>query len=254
MAQDAGLLLCEISGEHRYAHGGRLRAEDSFWAKTQAILSRMDLTVEDRSFAQFLQEAAHRAADREAAAWATAYIEGFNAADAQRVGTEWLIKSQQAAEAMGDDRQFWVVNGFGRLIEWLMEELAESSARVVFNARVHTMTWRKGNVLVEVTGHDIASKVQGRLVIVTVPLGVLQAKPNEIWTLRFDPEIPEYDGAARNLAMGSVVRMTLQCQNAFWAAPLPAAVERAHLTSVFCTQETSRSQRGGHPTRFRRQS
>src|SRR5690349_13183749 len=41
MARAAGMLLCEVSGEHRYARHGRIESGASIWDKVGAILDRM---------------------------------------------------------------------------------------------------------------------------------------------------------------------------------------------------------------------
>jgi monoamine oxidase len=55
-----------------------------------------------------------------------------------------------------------------------------------------------------------------RCAIVTIPLGVLQAEPDERGAIRFDPEPAEHLAAARALAFGQVCRVTLRLHASFW--------------------------------------
>ncbi|MGC1374332.1 MAG: FAD-dependent oxidoreductase, partial [Candidatus Sulfotelmatobacter sp.] len=60
-------------------------------------------------------------------------------------------------------------------------------------------------------------------VLITVPLGVLQAKPAESGAIRFIPELPQQkQDAIQNIMMGKVVRVTLRFRERFWDS-LPRA-------------------------------
>src|SRR5205823_13244540 len=53
--------------------------------------------------------------------------------------------------------------------------------------------------------------------IVTVPLGVLQAKDGEPGAIRFHPEPSELRGTLERLEMGQAIRITLALRRDFWA-------------------------------------
>lgn len=222
MAQDARLLLCEIDGEHRYANDGKLQTGDNIWQKTEQILSRMKRNGSDRSFAQFVREEVNDPKDYEATAWATAYVEGFNGADSHCVSEQWLVKDEDAAEEIDSDRQFWVVNGFGTLVDWLVSELSALSVEVLYETVADTINWRKNSVVVQ-TGNAKARTLEANCALITLPLGVLQAAPGEQGALRFVPEVAEHRQAATQLAMGSAWRITLHCREPFWSGALPSA-------------------------------
>jgi monoamine oxidase len=57
-----------------------------------------------------------------------------------------------------------------------------------------------------------------RQVIVTIPLGVLQADPGEPGAIRFDPQPGQVLEAARALESGAVWRVTFRFETAFWEA------------------------------------
>ena len=58
--------------------------------------------------------------------------------------------------------------------------------------------------------------VRSRCVIITVPLGVLQARPDSPGSIRFEPEPSEVLSAARALRFGHVIRLVLRFREAFW--------------------------------------
>lgn len=106
MAGEAGLLLCGIQGEHRYFRDGRLSEEEAIWDKTGEILSQMSTAGDDRTFSQFLRQNFADPSWSEAAVAATAFVEGFNAADGERVSVHWLVKEEEAAKEIDGDKHF----------------------------------------------------------------------------------------------------------------------------------------------------
>lgn len=106
-----------------------------------------------------------------------------------------------------------MVNGFGRLVKWLTAEIADAGGELRLQTEVRRIDWGRGRVSVE----SDDARYDGTAVLVTVPLGVLQAG-----VIRFNPDMPGHRDAAGRLAMGSVVRMTIQCRDAFWTRELPS--------------------------------
>ncbi|MDQ3703233.1 MAG: FAD-dependent oxidoreductase, partial [Chloroflexota bacterium] len=58
-------------------------------------------------------------------------------------------------------------------------------------------------------------------VIVTLPLGVLQAPPGAPGAVRFTPPLPEKAAALRGLVMGPVVKIVLRFREPFWERAFP---------------------------------
>src|SRR5207237_399745 len=54
--------------------------------------------------------------------------------------------------------------------------------------------------------------------IITLPLGVLQANPDESDDVRFIPDLPKKQLAIRHLAVGNVIKITLRFRERFWEA------------------------------------
>lgn len=194
-----------------------MTADDDIWSKTGEILSRLSIRGQDRTFSDFLRSNFSAPEWTEAVAWATLFVEGFNAADHKCVSANWLAKDQKASDDIGGDRQFSVVNGYGRLVNWLMERLRALSVEVLFERPVQTIEWRSGHVAIDTATSSAEAAV------ITIPLGVLQAQPDDRGTMTFRPDVPNHRAAATRLAMGSVVRITFRFRTAFWQESLPAA-------------------------------
>ncbi len=170
----------------------------------------------DRSFQAFLDTrpgGRRLARDRKLA---RQFVEGFHAADPRLISTKALAESGTPGEEVRETRLGHVVDGYDRLIEWMAAPVAD---RVRLGAIVTRVTWSRGHAVVEVKHSDGRDRfeVEARAVLVTVPLGVLQAQPGDVGAIAFEPDLGRVKRAALNsLASGSVVRVVLHLRERVW--------------------------------------
>jgi monoamine oxidase len=192
---------------------GRVQDEDA-WATIKRIMADMRLTARqgtDRPFSEFLANSVHT---DEARRWAAGYVEGFNAARQEIVGIASLAQDAAASEEIGGDRAFRLVSGYRSVPLHLLAGVAEPARGLRLNSIVERIAWQPGDVSVHVR-HALTGNrnvLRCRRVIVTVPLGVLQAED----TIHFGPEPRDTLQAARRLAVGHVMRVVLRFRKAFW--------------------------------------
>ena len=88
-------------------------------------LSHVQLSPHSRdlSFSEFVGQ---RKVGAEAAAWAANYVEGFNAADADRISVRALARQQVAEDAISAERIFRVVEGYARVPEFLLRRFRDA--------------------------------------------------------------------------------------------------------------------------------
>jgi monoamine oxidase len=210
LIDEAGLTRFELGGETLCFHKERGVLEhcagqpevDQLFNE----LAHLEPPQEDLSFREFV---AKRGLSPEAAARATNYVEGFNAADAGRISVRSLERQQAAEDAISGDRLFRVEEGYARVPEFLLQRFLEAGGRWVASAPVQTITWKPGKVEVS-TGTD--QVFEGTAAIITVPLGVLQAR-----RIAFIPQPIEILAAADRLAMGTAARVAYEFDRGFWS-------------------------------------
>ena len=209
----------EISGEHWHASDGTLAVLRDYWERLAAVLSRTDAERSpDRSFAEFLADDASRVSEK-ARTLALNFVEGFHAADAQRVSERSIADSGGLAEEGEAPRMGRLVGGYGRVPAHLAS-MPDGIVRL--GTVVHRVEWRRGSVLVHaqaVDGGGAPTSVEARAVLVTVPLGVLAARDGD-GAITFAPGMPAIERIVRARAMGSVVRLTLGFSERFWETGL----------------------------------
>ena len=150
------------------------------------------------------------------------YVRGFHAADPELISVHAMVRESKAEEKIQGDRQFRPKHGYRSLIEWYEHRLA--SVAVELNTAVQMVRWSREGVKIEATRAGGKVVFGGRAAIVTLPLGLLQADAVE-----FLPELPHKRNAAERLAMGRVLRVTLQFRERFWALPKVGSPNLAQL-------------------------
>ena len=210
LVEEAGLTRFELEGETRCFYDARLQPcpEQSGVDRLFDELGRrgLHLDSQDLSFNEFL---AQRDLSPEAAARARNYVEGFNAADADRISIQSLEKQQAAEDAISGDRLFRVAEGYARVPEFLLRRFLEAGGEWFASSPARTIEWKPGWVeLTAATGRIF----HAASAIVTLPLGVLQAG-----SVAFRPQPVEILNAAGRLAMGPAARVTYEFDSDFWS-------------------------------------
>jgi monoamine oxidase len=166
-----------------------------------------DLPGDDISFTDWLQTSDVPEENRPAL---LGYVEGFNAADTNRISARSLGVQQRAEDAIEGDRTWHVHGGYGQLTEFLARRVVELGGEIKLNCIVHAVQWRAGDAQIETS----LGTFRAPQCIVALPLGVLQ-RANLERGICFDPELPAL-AAARRLAMGHVSRFTMIFRERWW--------------------------------------
>jgi monoamine oxidase len=229
--RDARLLSTLIEGERWRKRGERLTPIDDFWKRLHQVFRRLRATNPDRSFAEFLAEGRGGRGAADARALARQFVEGFHAADAERISANALADGGSPSEDPDEQRLARMADGYDRVPEWLALDLGD---RIKPGTVVERVEWERGAV--EVTARDgrsaTSALVAARALIVTVPLGVLLASPGELGAIAFSPRLSILDETRRRLTMGAVIRVTLRFGERWWTERLTAAPRGAALESL----------------------
>jgi monoamine oxidase len=159
----------------------------------------------------------------------TSYVEGFNAADANRISAKSLGIQQRAEESIEGDHSWHIRGGYAQLPAYLAQRLQELGAPIHLNCEVRQITWQPGRVeLTTTAGVFTAPKC-----IVTLPLGVLH-QVNTSNGIKIQPE-PHAIAAARRMVMGHATRFTLTFRSRWWERSTIADENRLRSMSFLFT-------------------
>lgn len=209
--RDRRLAVYEHSSEALHISNGTVRADEQSGEAAEELLARANRKRKDQSVAEFERQSRQ---PEELRREAVAFLEGFNAGAKERLGVKAVKRDMDAASEIEGDRAFRILNGYESVIAALREDCDSIS----LNTAVHRVQWQKGRARVHarnlLDGQEWAAEC--RCVIVTVPLGVLQAAPHSLGSIAFDPGVPSIARAIAKLEFGDVYRITFQFAEAFW--------------------------------------
>ena len=210
IVREAGLLAVDVCGERWEHRGTRRIPSKDFWSRLERIMSRMSASRDpDRSFHEFLATAPggrKLARDR---ALAREYVEGFHAADPLRISERALAKGGSPQGDAEEQRIGRVLDGYDHVPGWLARKPHDS---VRLRTTVRSIEWEPGAVRIE----SSKGSFNARAAIITLPIGVLQARPGDVGAIRIHPAIATHEEALSLVTTGPVTRMVLLFREEFW--------------------------------------
>ena len=188
------------------------------------------LPAPDRSLSQALAECCREPELESACATIVPYVEGFHAADPDRVSIRWLAEVEKSQSA--DASRLRTPDGLQRAVDALAAMLP-SQVTLRLGAPTREVRWRPGRVEVDADG----TTLHASSLVVTVPLGVLKAPAGHPAHIRFSPELPEKRAALDRLGVGHVQKLVLRFREPFWRriGPLARALFLQDLKQPFPT-------------------
>ena len=217
LLREVGKAALDTSGAHWTLRDGKLiqNTEDLF-GEIQAALERSNVLKQpDVSFETWLGRCSQYGLSREAATMARAFVEGFDAADPTRVSSHFIAK-EWGSGGMLDSPQFRPLGGYSSVLAALAGSLDRERIRVQLQTVVREVRWSRGAVEINATFLEKSFRVKATCVIVTLPLGVLQAPPDAPGAVRFLPGLDTKRTALEGLAFGPVLKLSLRFRKAFW--------------------------------------
>ena len=208
----AGLTAVEVADSHWQSLDGALRESD-LWPRWEAVVRQMrEAGAPDQPFRQFIEERYGAEDQLETKRLALDFVEGFNAASADRISVAALVAMEGAGAA------FRVLNGYDQVADWLLAGCDPQRVTLRLSVVANEIKWSRGDVeviAISPAGYSLPSFRAERAVI-TLPLGVLQAPPGAPGAVHFNPELKEKQEAIGKIMMGAVTKIVLRFRERFW--------------------------------------
>ncbi len=206
VAREAGLTLREIDrGAARPAAERRGTAD--YFSAMDALLAHASEADPDESFQHLVDRVDE---PPEIKAQGLGLVEGYHAADPDRMSVRSLIKNTAADEQPGANRQFRFAHGYDGLVTAILERVDHRLCELRLNVVVTAIVWQRKHVVVKTLSGDELTAPQ---VVVTVPLGVLKAG-----AIDFSPRLSDKESAIGKLEMGDAMRVSLCLGSDEWLA------------------------------------
>lgn len=194
-----------LSGKRYQIWNGERDKGDLFDDDWQRVTEALQRLKADTNMASFLDAHFNGSADERLRKKIRSFVEGFDAADMNRVSAFSLRQEWSESD---DEHQYQIEGGYSRLMQFLANEAISNGARLQISTVVTEVRWSKRKVnVVTASGETLESEK----VIVTVPLGVLQRG-----MITFTPSLPRHAEAFNQLGFGGVIKFFVEFKDAFW--------------------------------------
>ena len=214
---EAGAGVVECTGERWVVEDGRIeRMGGRMMGELHQLLERAASLRTDMSVAEFLARVVKEEPGlRPAAAFLQRMVEGYDAADPLRASIRALV-----AEWMGGATVASTTSrpkgGYATLIDQMLRTLDPAKVELRLESVVRAVRWSSGGVELDVERRGTVERHRARCLIITLPLGVLQAAPDDPGAVRFEPPLDQKRAALAGLAMGPVHKVLLRFREPFW--------------------------------------
>jgi monoamine oxidase len=204
LLKEADMKYLPVEGNMFRVQNGQWAIQEEFTIGWDELMKRLQQLKEDMSLADFLQR--YYSDDKYKALRQSVqrFAEGFDLADITKASTLAIREEWQNEQ----DEQYRIPAGYGQLMQYLQQQCNVLGCHIHTSCVVTNIHWQPNQLQVITAGNKIYT---ANKVIITVPLGVLQSG-----AISFEPAIDNYIQAARNIGYGSVIKVQLQFNQAFW--------------------------------------
>ncbi len=214
LLREAGLKLVSTAGQQWVGADGLLTLVENRFAGLDQLIAQARELPEDVPASEFLGQFRDDPHLGDTARWARRLVEGFDAADPARASLRAIIDEWSSDAGMGSP-QGRVQHGYSSLIAHLTDRLPQQ-VDLRLEHRVTGVDWSGGTCRVAAEAGGAAVEIEAGAVVITLPLGVLQAAGNDSASVSFTPALREKHHALQGLVMGSVLKVALRFREAFW--------------------------------------
>jgi len=209
LLKEAGIDYHQVGGEMIRLSNGKWIEQDEMIVGWGDVMQQMRSLKNDMTIAEFLQQYFADSKYNAIRHSIKRFAEGFDLADTAKASV-FALRAEWEHE---DEEQCRIPGGYGLLTRYLWQQCAENNCSLHTSCVAKTIQWEEGNV--KVTTVD-GKTFSGNKLIVTVPLGILQANDEQRGALSFEPAIDEYKEAARKIGFGAVIKILLEFKEPFW--------------------------------------
>lgn len=223
LADELHLAYVEMTGARWVVRGrsGTLARDDAFGKRVDAALAAVAKVAARGADRAFTEAAAAARLRGEGKRLALAFVEGFQAAHPARISAQSLGGGSSSSSDEGDgggasDPAFRLAAGYDALAAALAARLPRGVLRLGTVVERVTHARRGVTVHARAAGGGAVGPFEARRVVVTVPLGVLQAAEGARGAIEFEPPLTEKRAVIAKLSMGHVAKLTMRFREAVW--------------------------------------
>jgi monoamine oxidase len=228
LLRKANLVAFDLPFDHRQRRNGHLTHLDDFASELGKVMAGLaHIGRRDISFAQYLRDQHSSTVSNNARRFAINFVQGFDAADPERISAKSVAEEQQGIGDVGEETQFRLRDGYGSLIDFMHGSLTPNRVQIRLNTIVTEIRWERSKVEIHASNGKETLTFKAPRVLITLPIGILQMPPEKAGSVRFTPDVPETRNAAMQLGSGPIVKAVMKFRDAFWETRSAARAARS---------------------------
>ncbi len=205
LLNEAGITYTEVAGEFWEFFGGEWSQSEDVFEHADLLEKKLKKLKENINIKEFLEREFGGAAYEMMRLSVLSYVEGYYAADAERLSALQFYKEWHSE----DEQQYRVDGGYGRMIKYLSDYIKRNGGEVQLSTVIKSINLQDQPVAID----DKGNQFHADKIILAIPLGVWQSSKDPII---FEPALPEKYEAAKQLGFGGVIKMLLYFKQPFW--------------------------------------
>lgn len=214
LLKQGGITYTNISGEMWNYRDGHFNKDMEHLPEWDELIEIIEKLEHDTSIDALLKKEFHGAEHRHFKKSVLKFVSGYDTANPHKASVFALLKEWKSEDHNAQHR---INGGYGVLIKYMENVFEQAGGRIYLNSPVRDIRWQPGKVNVVTVDGALYKSEQ---LLVTVPLGVLQATGDEQGAILFHPPIPEQSKAAHDMGFGAVIKILIEFEEPFWCDKL----------------------------------
>ncbi|WP_158828134.1 flavin monoamine oxidase family protein [Mucilaginibacter lacusdianchii] len=210
LLQKAGISYSAISGDMWQYRNGTFTKDAGMIEGWDLLMKKLNSVKEDTTLDDFLDTHFYDMKYEDLKDSVRRYAAGYDTSDTSRVSVLALRREWQGED---EEHQYRIEGGYCAMIQYLVAEIKNSGGEIFLNQPVKEIQWQHNDVSIITADRNIYKAEQ---VVVALPLGVLQASPDDSGALSFTPPVKEQTQALQKMGFGAIIKVLLQFDNLFW--------------------------------------
>ncbi len=187
---------------------GEWQEEEEMTMGWDRLMDQMKELRDDMTMESFLDRYFGEGKDKALRAWVKGYAQGFDLANINDASV-FFLRDEWSRE---QHHQFRVDGGYAGMIKSMEKELLALKGQLRLGITVKEIKWKPKEVNV-ITADGSQFTAAG--VLITVPIGVLQADKGQAASLKFEPAIDGLQQAVNEIGYGTVTKFLLEFSQSF---------------------------------------
>ena len=228
LLKDAQIKYVAVKGEMYRKKNGGFVIQNEIVNDWDGLLQKMKSVKRDMSLHQFLQKYYSDSINYSLRKQVIAYAEGFDLADMDDVSVKYLLK-----EWSGEDEiNYRITTGYASLTNYLYQQALNKGCTFLTDKIVKKVNWNQ-NYITALTADG--QKYEANKILITTPLKMI-SNANTAAAITFNPLINIYTKAAKDIGIGSVIKIIVKFKEIFWQTDAGFILSDAPYFSTWWTQ------------------